>query len=134
MRGDAVVHAARQEQLHYSDIVVVNILFIRISKVGRFIVRAFAQTNARRNVYEIACVVHRAIEIRLQDNADIVEAKLRAQSLENVNRRLSHIRSFHVDAHKIASARNIFDDTPRIAIGHLRIDFKAELRQLDRDI
>src|SRR5215213_10316407 len=72
--------------------------------------------------------------MRLQHDADVIQFKLRTQPLEDVDRYLRHVRSFHVDAHEIAAPPRFLDDAPGVLVRELRIQAEAKLRELDRDI
>ena len=134
MRGDAVIRATPQQQLHHPHIVIINIFLVGIGNGRRFIISAFAQPYAGGNFQKLARIIHRSTQIRLKNNTDIIQSKLRSESRENIDRRLRHARSFHVDADKVAAPGGIFDHAARIPISEFGIDFQSELRQLDRNI
>ena len=134
MGGDAVIGAAPQQQLHHPHIVVIDIFLVGISDRSRLVVSAFTQPYAGGKVQKLARILHRSIQIRLKNNPDIIQSKLRSHSFENIESGLCYVRSFHIDADKVAAPGSIFHHLTCIAKGQFGIDFQTELRQLDRNI
>ena len=64
----------------------------------------------------------------------VFEVELRAESLEDVERDLRDGRVFHVHADEVAAPRRLLDYRARVAVGQLRVEGEAELRELDRDV
>jgi hypothetical protein len=120
--------------LHAAHVVVIDVFLVGEGDLRRLVVRALAEADARGNLQQLPHVAVGAPQVRLDDDADVVEAELRAQAAEDVERDLGHARVFHVHADEVAAARGLFDDGARVAVGQLRVDVEAELRELDRDV
>jgi len=98
---------AGEQQLHHAHVVV-----IAFSCPDR------QPTQVRRKrLYTIECGPesseadahrHRSTQIGLKHNSHVIQAKLRSEPFENIERRLRHVRPFHIDAHKVYRAGCIF--------------------------
>jgi hypothetical protein len=134
VRGDAVVDAAREQQLHAAHVVGVHVRFVREGDLGRLVVGALAEADARGDLQQLAHVAFRAPQVGLDDDADGVAVELRAEAAEDVERDLRDGRVLHVDADEVAAPGRLLDDRARVAVGQLGVDAEAELRELDGDV
>ena len=86
-----MIDARREQRLHHAHVILVHILLIWKRDFRRLVVSAFADAYARRNLQQVLHIIKGSSQVRLHHDADIIQIKLRAQTLEDVYRDLRHV-------------------------------------------
>ena len=112
--------------------VFVDVGFLRIRDRRRFEVRALDQPDRRAERHQRFDVVLRAIQIRLQRDAD--SRRSRARAAEQIERRIDVGRALHVDPDEVVALAGAIDQPLQVAEAQLLVEIEPELRRLDRDL
>ncbi len=133
--GDAVVDAARKELLGELDVVCVYVLLFREGEVRRFLVGAFAEADADAVAGQGADIVLAAIEIGLDDDADMSAiGGDGVQAADHIDGGLSVSAALHVDADESVGGDGVLDEAGYDLLGQAGIEVHAHLGELYADI
>ena len=102
VRGDAVIDAAFQQNLHQLHIIGIDICFLLEGKLWRLFVGSFAQTDTDALCYKLFNIVFATVEVGLDHSAHTslksripVEPANESQSLIGIS------RAFHIYTDKV---------------------------------
>src|SRR5215831_11679130 len=97
------------------------------------LVRAFHQAHACAEPHHASQILLGSIERRLQDDAHLAIPEA-PQRLEDVERHLRVLRSFHVEADEEAVRFGLVEYAPQVVDAAGAVDLKPELRELQREV
>ncbi len=86
-----------------------------------------------RSGSELREIVLAAVEVRLQDGADAVEAVL-AQPAVDAERRVDERRLLHVDADERVEVAGVLDEPLDVPVRELLVELEPEMGELEGDV
>src|SRR5882672_2628757 len=109
-----------------------DVLHVLVRDLRRLLVGALAEADAVAAGDRLLDVGGRAVQVRLEDDADVVVGL--AEAAEQVQRPLRVLRAFHVDADEAADLARGVQQAGHVLPAELPRDVEAEHGQLDRDV
>src|SRR5271155_4153796 len=128
VRGDAVVNAAREQQLHELHVIRVHVFFFGEANFGRFFVSALAETQAAGDCEQVLHILLGAIEVGLHHGAH--GRVFCAHALRDFDGALRIGRAFHINAHEISQLGGVRDDLLDQFLAQRLAEIEAQLREL----
>ena len=133
MGRDAGIGTAREQRFGEPQVGPADRRHVFERYLRRFVVRALAQAHARLRRDRLLHVLGGALEVGLQDDADVVVA--RAHAPIDAQRRVEHGGAFHVDAHVGIGVRpGRFTNCGEVLDRKVLVDEQPQRRELHRDI
>ena len=96
-------------------------------------IRAFDHAQVRLELQETLEVGGRAVQVRLQDDADIL-VPAPPQALVDLEGRGDEPRLLHVDPHELAETAGVGDDPLEVVVRRLGVERESEVRELESDV
>ena len=133
VRRDARIVAVQQQLFRKIEILRANVGHLSQRDLGRFVVGAFAEPNARLARDCLVDVGRRALQVGLQHFADVFV--LRERLAEDAQRGLGDRRSLHVDSHeRIGIAQRVLRKGDQALFGERFVEEQAHRGELHRDV
>src|SRR5829696_2218977 len=133
VRRDGDERARLNHPRHESRVRGVDVDLARHRHLRRLEVRALYDPQVRVQRQERLEVARRAVQVRLEDGPDVVEACL-AQPPVRAQRRVDVPRLLHVDADEGAAAARVLDEPEHVRVRELLVDVEAEVGELQRHV
>ena len=133
MGRDGDVRAALEAALHEPDVRRVDVALLRVGDLRGLEVRTLHDAEVGVGRQEPVEVVRSAVEVRLQDRADVLVAR-GPQALVDPERRVDELGLLHVDAHEEVAARGVRDEAFDVRVRGLLVEGEPEVRQLQREV
>ena len=111
----------------------VDVLLLGVGDGGRLEVGALDEAEVGRQVEERLEVGGRAVEVRLQDGADVLVTVL-AQRPVHPERRIDEGRLLHVEPDEVPARGGVGDELADVGLRELLVEGEPEVRELERDV
>ena len=122
-----------QAALHELDVRGVHVALLRVGDLRGLEVRALHDAQVGGERQQPVEVVGSAVEVRLQDRADVLVARS-PQALVDPERRVDELGLLHVDAHEEIATRGVRDEALDVRMRGLLVEGEPEVRQLQREV
>ena len=123
----------RERALDQARVGGVDVALLRVRDLLGLEVGALDEAQVRLEGEQLLEVGRRAVEVRLEDGADVVVALL-AQRPEHAQRRVDERRLLHVEPDEVADAGGVRDELADVRARELLVEAEPEVRQLQRDV